>query len=72
MEDISIKLGKAGLLVSALGLISTVLYLFNYNVRILAWIDMWGTTMGWVLRGLFIFGGGALFYFFGREEEDES
>ena len=57
MEDISTKLGKAGLLVAALGLISTVLYLFNYNVRILAWIDMWGTTMGWVLRGLFIFGG---------------
>lgn len=70
MDDITNKLGKAGLLAAALGLISIVLSLFNYNIRILSWIDMWGTTMGWVVRGLFIFGGGALFYFFGREEAE--
>ena len=71
MEDLKTKIGKAGLLLAALGIISSALYLFNYNVRILSWIDMWGTTTGWVLRGLFIFGGGALFYFFGREEDEE-
>lgn len=71
MEDLKNKIGKGGLVVAALGIISTLLYLFNYNVRILAWIDMWGSTVGWLLRGLFIFGGGALFYFFGREEEEE-
>ena len=70
MDDITNKLGKAGLLAAALGLISIVLSLFNYNIRILSWIDMWGTTMGWVVRGLFIFGGGALFYFFGRKEAE--
>tara|TARA_B100001146_G_scaffold221995_1_gene233530 strand:- start:19955 stop:20170 length:216 start_codon:yes stop_codon:yes gene_type:complete len=71
MDDITSKLGKAGLLAAALGLISIVLSLFNYNIRILSWIDTWGTTMGWVVRGLFIFGGGALFYFFGREEAED-
>ncbi|MEZ4859007.1 MAG: hypothetical protein R2781_09375 [Flavobacteriaceae bacterium] len=72
MENITSKIGKAGLVLAALGIISCVLYVFNYNVRLLAWIDMWGTTMGWVLRGLFIFGGAALFYFFGREEDDDN
>ncbi|MCB0457482.1 MAG: hypothetical protein R2776_04145 [Flavobacteriaceae bacterium] len=71
MEDLKNKIGKGGLLLAALGIISALLYVFNYNVRLLAWIDMWGTTVGWVLRGLFIFGGGALFYFFGREEAED-
>lgn len=68
MTDIKSKIGKAGLVIAALGVISILLSLFNYNVRLLAWVDAWGTTMGWVIRGLLIVGGGALFFIFGREE----
>lgn len=72
MENIKQKLGKGGLLLAAMGIISMILSIFNYNIRLLAWVDAWGNTMGWVIRILLILGGGALFLFFGREEEDES
>lgn len=71
MEHITSKLGKGGLILAAMGIMSIVLSIFNYNLRLLAWIDLWGTTMGWVIRILLIVGGGALFLFFGRAIEDE-
>ncbi|WP_299125911.1 hypothetical protein [uncultured Winogradskyella sp.] len=71
MEHITSKLGKGGLLLAALGIMSIVLSVFNYNVRILAWVDAWGNTTGWIIRILLIVGGGALFLIFGRDDEDE-
>lgn len=70
MENITSRLGQAGILLAAMGVMSIVLSIFNYNIRLLAWVDMWGTTMGWVIRILLIAGGGALFYFFGNTDED--
>lgn len=70
MDDIKSKIGKGGLILAALGIISIVLSIFNYNVRLLAWVDMWGDSMGWVIRILLIVGGGAIFYLFGRDEEE--
>jgi len=69
MENIKSKLGQGGLLLAAMGIMSIVLSIFNYNIRLLAWVDAWGNTMGWVIRILLIVGGGALFLFFGRDEE---
>ncbi len=69
MEDITSKLGKGGLILAAMGIISIILSIFNYNIKLLAWIDLWGTTAGWIIRILLILGGGALFFFFGREED---
>lgn len=71
MENIKAKLGKAGLVMAALGIMSIVLSIFNYNIRLLAWIDIWGNVMGWVIRGILILAGGALFFLYGRDEEDE-
>ncbi|HBU77702.1 MAG TPA: hypothetical protein DEF18_06330 [Muricauda sp.] len=70
MENIKTKLGQGGLVLAAMGLISVLLSIFNYNIRLLAWIDSWGTTMGWVLRVVLILAGGALFFLFGRAEEE--
>jgi hypothetical protein len=69
MENIKPKLGQAGLVLAAMGAISMLLSIFNYNIRLLAWVDMWGSTMGWGIRILLILGGGALFFLFGRETE---
>ena len=69
MENIKSKLGQGGLVLAAMGLISALLSIFNYNIRLLAWIDSWGSTMGWVLRAVLILAGGALFFLFGRAEE---
>lgn len=71
MEDIKLKLGKGGLILAAMGIMSIVLSIFNYNIRLLAWVDMWGTGMGWVIRILLIGVGGALFYMYGRDTEEE-
>jgi len=70
MENIKTKLGQGGLVLAAMGLISVLLSIFNYNIRLLAWIDSWGTTMGWVLRVVLILAGGVLFFLFGRAEEE--
>ncbi len=70
MENIKSKLGQGGLVLTAMGLISALLSIFNYNIRLLAWIDSWGTTMGWVLRVVLILAGAALFFLFGRAEEE--
>lgn len=69
MENIKSKLGKGGLLLAVMGIISILLSIFNYNIRLLAWVDAWGNTMGWVIRILLIIAGGALFFLFGRHED---
>ena len=71
MENIKSKLGQGGLVLAAMGIISALLSIFNYNIRLLAWIDIWGSTMGWILRIVLVIVGGALFFLFGREEAEE-
>ena len=70
MDDIKSKIGKAGLIIGAMGIMSIVLSIFNYNIRLLAWVDAWGNTMGWIIRILLIVAGGALFFFFGNYDEE--
>jgi hypothetical protein len=70
MEQIKSKLGNGGLILGAMGIISAILSIFNYNIRLLAWVDLWGNTMGWVIRILLIVGGGALYWFFGNTEKE--
>lgn len=70
MENIKSKLGQGGLILAAMGIISALLSIFNYNIRLLAWIDIWGGTMGWILRIVLVLGGGALFFLFGRDNEE--
>lgn len=70
MESIKTKLGQGGLVLAAMGLVSALLSIFNYNIRLLAWIDSWGIAMGWVLRVVLILTGGVLFLLFGRTEEE--
>ena len=47
------------------GIASIVMSFFDYNLKILLWIDMWGPTVGWVIRIALIVVG-ALLYFVGR------
>ena len=68
MKNIKSKLGQGGLLLAAMGIMSIALSIFNYNIRLLAWIDIWGNTTGWIIRILLILGGGALFFLYGRSE----
>lgn len=69
MENIKTKLGQGGLLLAAMGIMSILLSIFNYNIKLLSWVDLWGNTMGWIIRFLLILVGAALFILFGRSEE---
>lgn len=71
MEDIKSKIEKGGLLLAAMGIMSIVLSIFNYEIRLLAWINIWGSTIGWFIRILLILGGGALFFFYGSYDDDD-
>lgn len=71
MENLKGRIGQIGLLIGVMGIMSIVLSIFNYNVRLLAWVDLWGGTMGWIIRILLIVVGGALFFIFNRDDEAE-
>jgi len=66
--------GKIGGLLALFGVLSSVLYLIDFNLRILMWIDNWGVTVGWGIRIamivigvlLFLVGGGL-----GADDEEE-
>lgn len=71
MDFIKEKAGKIGLILAAMGIMSIILSIFNYNIRLLMWVDLWGTGMGWVIRIALIVGGGALFFLFGLADDDD-
>ena len=48
MGDLGGKISGLGGLLALFGVISSVLYLLGYNLRILIWIDLWGPVVGWV------------------------
>ena len=45
-----------------------VLGLFGYEFTLLMWVDNWGPTVGWVIRGVLIVVGAAL-WFMGDKQE---
>jgi hypothetical protein len=49
------------------GVGSVVLHFLNMQFIILAWIDLWGPTIGWVIRGALIVVGGILWLIGKRE-----
>lgn len=72
LDFIKDKAGQLGGFLALIGLVSSVLSFFDYNLRILMWIDLWGTTMGWVIRiGLIIVGAFLAFVFNSNTEEKD-
>jgi hypothetical protein len=53
------------------GLGSMVLTLINMEFIILAWIDLWGPTIGWIIRIAMAVVGGAL-WLIGRSAEGKA
>lgn len=59
-----------GSLLLFLGAGSVVLHFIGYEFRLLMWIDNWGETTGWIIRGAMIVAGGAMMFFSKPEEDD--
>jgi hypothetical protein len=51
------------------GLGSIVLDFFNMQFMLLAWIDMWGPTVGWAIRIGLVLAGGVV-WLLGRNKEN--
>ncbi len=43
-----------------MGVGSIALHFFNYEFKLLMWIENWGPTVGWVIRGAMIVVGGII------------
>ncbi len=41
---------RIGVFVICFAIASMLLFFVDLNIRILTWVDMWGTTIGWILR----------------------
>lgn len=50
-----------GMYMAIAGLASIVLYFMNMQLTLLMWIDNWGETTGWIIRGGLVVVGAALF-----------
>jgi hypothetical protein len=72
MEKIKGKISGFGAFLSLAGLISAVVTLFDYELRILMWIENWGTAVGWLIRFGLIVGGAFICYAFRTKEEKEA
>ena len=60
-----------GGLMVLLGAGSFVLGLIGYEFSLLMWVDNWGTTVGWVIRGALIVGGAALWFIGDKQESTQ-
>ncbi|XDD50374.1 hypothetical protein AB3N59_00715 [Leptospira sp. WS92.C1] len=65
MDQIKDKISSFGAFLSFAGVVSSALSFFNYNLKILIWIDNWGVTTGWAIRAGLVAVGIAL-YFLGK------
>lgn len=48
---------RIGVLLLLLGAGSILLGFLGYEFRLLMWVDNWGTTVGWTIRGVLIVAG---------------
>jgi hypothetical protein len=62
MDKIGEWVSRLGGFAALAGLISSGLHFINYELRILMWIESWGPTTAWVIRGALVAGGAALYF----------
>jgi hypothetical protein len=55
-----------GAVIAVYGIVSSILYFIGYNMRLLVWIDQWGSIAGWIIRVALVIVGGVM-YLIGRK-----
>jgi len=63
---------QLGLYVVIFGIGSMVLNYFNYEFRILMWVDNWGSTVGWGIRSALVVVGAVMFFLGGQAAKEAS
>ena len=59
-----------GMYMAIAGIASIALQFMGRNLSLLIWIDMWGETVGWLIRGGLVVGGALLFFLSAAPEEE--
>ncbi len=62
---------SAGSTLLIFGIGTILLNIFGYEFGLLSWIDNWGETVGWVIRGAMIVVGAVLFLLGYKSEQAE-
>ncbi len=62
---------SAGSTLLFFGIGTILLNVFGYEFSLLSWIDNWGETVGWVIRGAAIVLGAVLFFLGHKSEQAE-
>lgn len=60
------------LLIVGLGSIGLALFASNYEMKLLTWIENWGQTVAWVIRGALVTVGAVLLFLGMRQGSTES
>ncbi|MBM9499327.1 hypothetical protein JWG44_03575 [Leptospira sp. 201903071] len=71
MDQIKDKISSFGAFLSFAGIVSGALSFFNYNLKILMWIDNWGVATGWAIRAGLV-AVGVVLYFLGKIGRDSA
>ena len=71
MDFIKSKLTSIGAIMVLFGVASGILSFFDYNLKLLMWVDIWGPTIGWTIRIALIMVGAALLFLFNKSEEEK-
>lgn len=64
-------MNKIGIYLVIAGIGSIILNQFGYEFSLLMWVDTWGETVAWAIRGGAIVVGAALFFFGMQQEQQE-
>lgn len=60
-----------GSFIAILGLASIALFFFDYELKILGWINNWGDNIAWTIRGGLVVVGAVLFFMAPSNKEPE-
>ena len=60
-----------GSFIALLGIASIALFFFDYELKILGWINNWGDNIAWTIRGGLVVIGAALFLMAPSNKESE-
>jgi hypothetical protein len=66
-----LKISVFGAVAALFGFASMILSFFNYNFKVLNWIDNWGENMGWAIRIELIVIGLAVYFVMSEPETKE-
>ena len=61
---------RFGLILFTLGAASSIIQFFGREFVVLIWIDLWGTTVGWIIRIALMVGGLAIAAYAALQEPD--